>query len=225
MNVMKTFLSIIARVSALALVVIVGVMPPASAQSGNESVPLYDDLGDYHFEISTSVDLAQRYFDQGIRLYYAFNHAEAIRAFHEAQQLDPGCAICWWAEALAWGPNINLAMDTPSANAAFAAIDKAVQKKAGASTRERTLINALAARYTQSAPENRAHLDQAYADAMAQVATSYPDDLDVEKQGQTTVLLRSLSPGKPNRLNVVCPRFTRFTPGRAPPQIGLFDVT
>jgi hypothetical protein len=89
---------------------------PASAAV--PTVPLYDNLGDHHVAISTSVPGAQSYFDQGMRLYYAFNHAEAVRAFREAQRLDPDCAMCWWGEALAWGPNINLPMDMPSGRAA-----------------------------------------------------------------------------------------------------------
>ena len=86
------------------LLLAVSCAPPAEdAASMADAVPLYDDLGDYHYEVTTSVPLAQRYFDQGLRLYYAFNHAEAIRAFREAQRLDPQCAMCWWGEALSWG--------------------------------------------------------------------------------------------------------------------------
>jgi hypothetical protein len=89
-----------------------------SAGAAQDAVPLYDDLGGYHYQVTTTVPLAQRYFDQGLRLYYAFNHAEAIRAFREAQRLDPQCAMCWWGEALSWGPNINLPMDDASGVAA-----------------------------------------------------------------------------------------------------------
>jgi len=60
------------------------------------SVPLYDDLGDLTYPITTASELAQRYFDQGLRLTYAFNHAEALRAFRAAQQQDPDCALCYW---------------------------------------------------------------------------------------------------------------------------------
>ena len=50
------------------------------------------------------------YFDQGVRLLFGFNHAEAIRSFREAARLDPNCAMCWWGVAFALGPNINLPM-------------------------------------------------------------------------------------------------------------------
>ena len=84
----------------------------AHAQGNGTTVPLYDNLGDHHYSISTHVPAAQRYFDQGLRLYYAFNHAEAIRAFEQAAKLDPQCAMCHWGVALAYGPNINLPMDS-----------------------------------------------------------------------------------------------------------------
>lgn len=74
--------------------------------------PLFDNLGDQTHPISsTDNPLVQRYFDQGMILTYGFNHQEAIRSFKAAQSLDPQCAICYWGEALAWGPNINVSSD------------------------------------------------------------------------------------------------------------------
>jgi tetratricopeptide (TPR) repeat protein len=138
--------------------------------------PLYDNLGDHHVEISTDVPTAQAYFDQGMRLYYAFNHAEAVRAFREAQRLDPECAICWWGEAMAWGPNINLPMDEPSAREAYVALQGAVERREYANAREQVLIDVLATRYLAEPPEDRAHLDQAYSDAMAMLVDQFPED-------------------------------------------------
>src|SRR5690606_40890330 len=87
-------------------------MLAAGAGGAQESsVPLYDNLGTHHYSITVSDPQAQRYFDQGLRLYYAFNHQEAIRAFTEAVRLDPACAMCHWGVALALGPNINAPMD------------------------------------------------------------------------------------------------------------------
>ncbi|MCG8415513.1 MAG: hypothetical protein MI746_14960, partial [Pseudomonadales bacterium] len=175
---MKQLLLTIAGVMATALAVVSAISPAAQAQTAG-AVPLYDDLGDYHYEISTANPLVQQYFDQGIRLYYAFNHQEAIRAFKEAQRLDADCAMCWWGEALAWGPNINLPMDTPSAEAAYAAIQEALARKANATDKEQSLIDALATRYAADAPEDRTHLDQAYADAMAELVARYSSDIDL----------------------------------------------
>ena len=158
-----------------------GFLPgPTDARAQSSAVPLYDDLGDHHYSITASDAAVQAYFDQGLRLYYAFNHAEAIRAFREAQRLDPDCAMCWWGEALAWGPNINLPMDEPSALAAYEAIKGAkAAAPRGASERERAMIAALATRYVADPPEGRAYLDQAYADAMRDLAKRYPDDHEV----------------------------------------------
>ena len=155
---------------------VVTLLPPVSAPA--DTVPLYDDLGDHHYPITTSVPLAQQYFDQGLRLTYAFNHAEAIRAFEQATQLDPDCAICYWGIALAYGPNINAPMDSASGVAAYAAIREASARSAGASSGERALIDALSTRYAAVPPAARAALDSAYANAMAEVVDRYPDDLD-----------------------------------------------
>src|SRR5947199_10629213 len=79
---------------------------PAQAPAGPKA-PLYDNLGNYHYAISTRSPEAQKYFDQGLTLSYAFNHAESIRAFRQAAALDPACAMCYWGVAFAYGPNIN----------------------------------------------------------------------------------------------------------------------
>jgi len=144
-----------------------------------DSVPLYTDLGAHHMAISTQVPAAQRYFDQGMRLVYGFNHAEAIRAFEEAARLDPDCAICHWGSALAYGPNINAPMDSAGGAAAWAHLQVAVALRDKASPRERALIEALTTRYASPPPADRGALDSAYATAMAEVAARYPEDLDI----------------------------------------------
>ena len=151
-----------------------GAHPPAA-----DGVPLYTDLGDHHYPVSSAVPQVQEYFDQGLRLYYAFNHREAIRAFEEGSRLDPQCAICAWGVALALGPNINLPMDSAAAVAAYAAIERARELEAGASEVERALIGALATRYAPDAPSERAGLDSAYAAAMEELTRRYPDDPEI----------------------------------------------
>lgn len=164
---------------AFPLALALAVLGPAIG-APHDSVPLYDDLGNHHYEVTTSSPAAQAYFDQGLRLYYAFNHAEAIRAFREAQRLDSTCAMCFWGEALAWGPNINAAMDSAAAVSAHAAIQRALAVQAHASEEERALIAALAHRYAAPPhlPANRAPLDSAYALAMADVVQRHPADHD-----------------------------------------------
>lgn len=161
---------------ALALALALGAAAGARAQGAPAAVPLYGDLGTHAYPVSTRVPQAQRYFDQGLRLYYAFNHAEAIRSFEEAARLDPRCALCHWGTALAYGPNINAKMDSASGAQAYAAIRRALEREQHASPKERALIRALAARYAAVPPADRAGLDSAYARAMAEVARRYPDD-------------------------------------------------
>lgn len=91
----------------------------ALAACPRPEVPLYTDLGDLHREITTRSPEAQKYFDQGLRLTYTFNHAEAIRAYREAARIDPDCSMCYWGIALAYGPNINLPMDSAGGAAAY----------------------------------------------------------------------------------------------------------
>lgn len=142
--------------------------------------PLYDNLGSLHHEITTSVPQAQSYFDQGLRLLYAFNHAESVRAFEEAERLDPSCAMCAWGAALASGPNINDPLDAERAEAAYAAIQRALNNVSNASKRERAFIEAIALRFAAEPTEDRASLDSAYAQAMAELAANYRGDLDAQ---------------------------------------------
>lgn len=150
----------------------------AAPHAAADSVPLYDNLGDYHRSVNTATDRAQAYFDQGLRLQYAFNHAEAIRSYEEAIRLDPRCAMCWWGIALALGPNINAPMDSASGARAFASIREAQRLADPGPAAEQALIEALAARYATDPTSDRAPLDSAYANAMGIVAQSFPSDPD-----------------------------------------------
>lgn len=162
-----------------AMSLLLSVLPTATIMAAEE-VPLLDGLGNHHYAITTHSDQAQAYFDQGLRLYYAFNHAEAIRAFREAQRQDPSCAMCFWGEALAFGPNINMPMDAASGVAAFAAVQNAQQTLDDESEKERSLIEAQAVRYVPEPPADRSHLDQAYATAMGRLATRHPADDEIQ---------------------------------------------
>ncbi|CAN5806310.1 hypothetical protein BH20GEM3_BH20GEM3_15830 [soil metagenome] len=151
----------------------------AAPRVSADTVPLYDNLGNHHYTISSKVPRAQQYFNQGIRLYYAFNHAEAIRAFNEAARIDPSCAICHWGTAMAYGPNINAPMDSAAGVQAYAALQRAKQHETHASPKERALIRALTPRYAAVPPAERAALDSAYARTMGEVLRAHPDDPDI----------------------------------------------
>lgn len=141
--------------------------------------PLWEGLGGVTYKVTTANPQAQAYFDQGLRLTYAFNHDEAQRAFRKAQKLDPECAMCFWGEALVLGPNINLPMQDDAVAPAFAAAEKARQLAAKATPKEQALIAALSTRYSRDAKADRAPLDAAYAAAMEKVAAQFPDDNEI----------------------------------------------
>ena len=144
----------------------------------SHTVPLYTNLGSHHKPISTQVAATQEYFDQGLRFMYGFNHAEAIRSFTRAAELDPTCAMCYWGIALAYGPNVNAPMDSASGVAAYAAAQKAMTLRSHATEPERAYIEAVAQRYEAVPPTDRARLDTAFSRAMKRVVNTYPDDLD-----------------------------------------------
>lgn len=143
-------------------------------------VPLYSNLGSHHYAITTRNPQAQRYFDQGIRLSWAFNHPEAIRSFAEGERIDSSCAMCAWGIAFASGPNINAAMDSTAGVRAFQAIQRARKRAAGVSARERALIEALAGRYAAIPVADRARLDSAWARGMKDVADRFGDDQEAQ---------------------------------------------
>lgn len=166
----------------IALGVAAVALTAACASQGTEEsrskTPLYDNLGTYHVPITTSSPEAQKYFDQGFTLSYAFNHAEGIRAFREAARLDPSCAMCHWGIAFALGPNINAPITEDAAREARAEIETAGKLAANASEKERAFIDALGERYAADPKAERAPLNRAYADAMREVVKRFPDDLD-----------------------------------------------
>lgn len=175
-----------------------------ASANATDPVPLYENLGTHQYEITTTSPRAQRYFNQGLRLVWAFNHAEAIRSFEEAERLDPSCAMCAWGVAFAYGPNINAGMDEASGLRAADAIQRALIKGGHVTARERALIEALAARYIGERPTDRAVLDSAWAVRIWAVADEFPDDQ--EAQVLYADALMNLSPwnywnadGKPRR--------------------------
>lgn len=159
-----------------------------AAQQDTAPVRLYDNLGKYHRAISSPDRRAQQYFDQGLRLAYAFNQEESIRAFREAARNDPRCAICWWGVAYGYGPNVNLPMDSASNAAGREAIERAVELSAHASGVERDLIRALEMRYGRNAGPKG---DSAYMRAAVALAKKYPNDLDAATlAAESRMLLR-----------------------------------
>ncbi|MBV8342410.1 MAG: hypothetical protein JO173_08535, partial [Gammaproteobacteria bacterium] len=149
-----------------------------------QGAKLFEGLGTFHRAVTTTSPEAQAYFDQGMRLLWAFNHDEATRSFARAAQLDPGCASCYWGVALTVGPNYNLpGMEQVRARVAAEALRQAQAQAAHASPIEQGLIAALATRYPGAeplGPETLEPMTRAYAEAMRTLAERFPQDLDVQ---------------------------------------------
>jgi len=146
--------------------------------------PLLSGLGDHSHLITTSQEGVQEYFNQGLVLAFAFNHAESIRSFKAAQTLDPNCAMCYWGEALARGPNINVTsngkavMSDEERIKAFKAALKAKDLMVNSTPKEQAYITALSSRYDGDITSDRNVLDLTYAEAMEKVVRTYPEDMD-----------------------------------------------
>jgi tetratricopeptide (TPR) repeat protein len=153
------------------------VEPEQQEAAAGPLAPRLQNLGNHTFAVSTRNREAQRFMNQGLNLAYAFNHAEARRAFREAARLDPNLAMAYWGQALVLGPNINALMEPNEEPQALELVQKAVSLKSRASERERAYIDALAQRYSGN-PADRTPRDQAYANAMRAVHRRYPQDLD-----------------------------------------------
>jgi tetratricopeptide (TPR) repeat protein len=138
----------------------------------------YTSLGVYSYRITTSSPDAQRWFNQGLRLVYAFNHNEAQKAFREGTRLDPGCAMCYWGIAITEGGNYNHPTDAGREGRALTAVRQAQAHAVVAQPPERAMIQALAQRHSADPAAKRADLDLAYANAMRDVARQFPDDLE-----------------------------------------------
>ncbi|GJM64843.1 hypothetical protein PEDI_53950 [Persicobacter diffluens] len=148
-------------------------------QSENKA-PLMKGLHVLNFPVTTNNPLAQAYFNQGLILSYAFNHAEAARSFYYASKLDSSCAMAYWGYAYVLGPNFNAGMSPENFQAAFEASRKA-EALITEETKdiEKDLIRALKTRYSANPPADRSVLEADYSRAMQRVFQKYPNNADV----------------------------------------------
>ena len=158
--------------------------PPATLDGWAAGAQMFEGLGAFHRTVTTRSAEAQAYFDQGMRLIWAFNHDEATRSFARAAQLDPGCASCWWGVALSLGPNYNLPlMADPRGRVGWEAVQQARRAAGGATPVEKALIDAIGERFHGADPLDPPAAAARLADfaaAMDAVAARFPDDLDVQ---------------------------------------------
>jgi tetratricopeptide (TPR) repeat protein len=147
-------------------------------QTAPKPATLVTGIGNLHHPVTTSNPEAQKFFDQGLRFIYAFNHDEAARSFERAAQLDPKMAMAYWGIAEAVGPNYNDPADPERFKKANEAIQKASALSSGASASEKAYITAMALRFPADPNADRRQSAEAYHDAMRELAKQFPDDLD-----------------------------------------------
>src|SRR5216683_2161868 len=149
-----------------------------SAHQQAKPATLMSGYGDLHHPVSTTNAQAQEFFDQGLRLIYAFNHDEAARSFQKAAELDPKLAMAYWGIAEAVGPNYNDPASEDRFKQAHDAIQKAVDLSANAPANERAYIAAMALRFPADPKSDLRKAAERYHDAMRELVKTYPDDLD-----------------------------------------------
>ncbi|WGV27299.1 hypothetical protein [Halotia branconii] len=154
------------------------VIPSEALAQTKQPDNLISGLGTHHHAISTSNPEAQKFFDQGLNLIYAFNHDEAVRSFKYAAELDPKLAMAYWGIALGVGANINLDINPEREQVAYQAIQQALALSPQAPPPEQDYIAALATRYSNNPDADLHQLAVDYAKAMANLTQRYPDDLD-----------------------------------------------
>jgi len=176
--------------------------PSPAAPLGSPVAPRLEGVGRSDFTPSTTSTPARAFFNQGLALAFAFDHAEAKRAFAEALRHDPACAICAWGLSYVAGPYVNRP-ERDDLVATRAHIQRALQLAGPASERERGLIRAQAIRVgvdptlppprtpsvpvpepggtlcVTPVPRDADPADVAYAQAMARLAFEHPDDADI----------------------------------------------
>jgi tetratricopeptide (TPR) repeat protein len=156
-------------------------IPVIAQHAGHDAAPpaqvsLDPGLSDLHWAVTTANAEAQKFFDQGMRYTYAFNHDMAIASFRHATDLDPELALGYWGIALALGPNINLDVDPDREKQAYATVQAAMAHLSTASQKETDLVHALAKRYTNDETADLHALAGQYSAAMKELAAKYPED-------------------------------------------------
>jgi len=149
-----------------------------SAHNQGRPVTLVAGIGDAHHPVSTHNPQAQQFFDQGLRFIYDFNHDEAARSFQHAAELDPQLAMAYWGVAEAVGPNYNDPADPERYKRAHDAVEKAMGLSTSASESDQAYIQAMAKRFPADSKSDLKKAAEDYRDAMRQVVSEFPDDLD-----------------------------------------------
>jgi tetratricopeptide (TPR) repeat protein len=155
-----------------------GGQPVRAAEDSYKAISLLPKMGDLNHPVSTTNEMAQRFFNQGLTFVFAFNHDAAGRSFKRALEYDPNLAMAQWGIGLSLGPNINMPVKPDAEKAAYEATQKAVAMLGNASDAEKDYINALAKRYSIEPDADLKKLDLEFKEAMRALKDKYSDDLD-----------------------------------------------
>ena len=154
---------------------------PISPDATGRYAPVFPGWGHYHYSVSTLVDSAQYYFDQGLSLYYSYHLKESLASFKEAALKDSTCAMIYWGQALAMGPFYNNSYDYKMPSQVLPVLDRMNQLAEKASERERDLIAALNKKYSPDTTDSRrSDLNRDYSENMKNLIAKYPQDLDIK---------------------------------------------
>ncbi len=156
--------------------------PPAAAQAGDILAVEIPGSGDYSRPISTDSPVAQKYYDQGLRMTWSFYFPEAIASFQEAARHDPDEPMIYAGLAHAMGPNPNSRYaglpDDPRGEG-LKAINRAMELIENGTAVEQDLVKALFVLYDRDAiPDDQAR-DTSYLNALGTLHRRYPGDPDI----------------------------------------------
>lgn len=173
----------------------IGCAPAANenvyADNSGKFITILPGWGNHSYSITTTSDSAQRYFNQGLSMYYSYHLTEAIASFKEAAKFDSTCAVLYWGQALAMGPDYNFGYTFKMSGGVPAVVRRMNQNKEHASAKEKDLIDAMNRRYNPDDPadQQRKQLNEDYAESMEPLVTKYPDDIDIKALYTDAVML------------------------------------
>ena len=151
------------------------------AAADGRFAPVFPGWGHYHYPISTTIDSAQYFFDQGLSLYYGYHLTESLASFKEAARRDSACAMVYWGQALAMGPYYNSTYFYKMPREVLPVLERMNALADKAPVKEKDLISAIGLRYSgDTADSHRGQLNKDYSERMRALAGKYPDDRDIK---------------------------------------------
>lgn len=145
-------------------------------QQKSFQAPLFDNIGEYRMDVTTSSEDARRFFDQGMIFTYGFNHGEAARSFREAIRLDSNFVMAYWGLAYALGPNYNAPLDPTGKEEIMWALAKATSAKHLVSDLEQGLVEANEEKYLVNEEEPQL---ASFTNSMKALTEKYPNNSDI----------------------------------------------